>query len=128
MTDAQPTPAELIQRQLDAYNARDIEAFMTCWSPDAELFEHPLKLLARGAAQIRQRHLDRFKEPNLQARLVNRLSAGTTVVDPEVMTSNFPEGVGQVDVIAIYDVRESKIARVWFIFGEPLLLATGASR
>ena len=29
---------------------------------------------------------------------------------------------------AIYDVRESKIARVWFIFGEPLLLATGASR
>ena len=69
------TPAELIQRRLDAYNARDIEAFMTCWSPDAELFEHPSKLLARGAARIRQRHLHRFKEPNLEASLVNRLSA-----------------------------------------------------
>ena len=101
---------------------------MTCWSPDAEFFEHPLKLLARGATQIRQRHLDRFKEPNLEARLVNRLSAGTTVVDQEVVTRNFPEGVGQMDVIAIYDVRESKIARGWFIFGEPVLLATGASR
>lgn len=126
MTDAQPTPAELIQRQLDAYNARDIEAFMTCWSPDAELFEHPSKLLARGAARIRQRHLHRFKEPNLEARLVNRLSAGTTVVDQEVVTRNFPEGVGQVDVIAIHDVRECKIARVWFIFGEPVLLEPGA--
>jgi hypothetical protein len=44
-----------VQKQLDAYNARDIEAFMQCWADDCEYHEFPDRLLARGAAQIRER-------------------------------------------------------------------------
>ena len=46
----------IVQRQLDAYNARNIEALMATYTEDIELFEHPAKLLASGAAQVRQRH------------------------------------------------------------------------
>ena len=28
-------PEEIVQQQLDAYNARDIDAFMACWADDA---------------------------------------------------------------------------------------------
>lgn len=111
-------PAAIVQRQLDAYNARDIEAFMATWSVDAEYFEHPAKLLARGAAQIRERHVARFQEPNLYGRLINRIVVGNTVIDHESVTRTFPEGTGQIDVIAIYEVENDRIAKAWFILGE----------
>jgi hypothetical protein len=119
---AETTDAErIVQRQLDAYNARDIDAFMAVWADDAQCFEHPAKLLARGAAEIRARHVARFKEPNLRARLVQRMAVGSTVIDREVVTRIFPEGPGTIDVIAIYDVADGKIATAWFVFGKPVL-------
>lgn len=111
----------IVQRQLDAYNAKDIDAFMACWAEDAKIYAHPDTLLADGAAAIRARHELRFREPNLFGRLVQRMSAGNTVVDREVVTRTFPEGLGQVDVIAIYELAEGRISRAWFVMGEPEL-------
>lgn len=111
----------VVQRQLNAYNARDIDAFMACWAADAKIYAHPDTLLADGAAAIRARHETRFREPNLFGRLIQRMSAGNTVVDREVVTRTFPEGPGQVDVIAIYDLTGGKITCAWFAMGEPML-------
>ena len=49
------------------------------------------------------------------------MSVGNLVVDREVVTRNFPEGRGTVDVIAIYDVDGGRIARAWFKLGAPML-------
>jgi hypothetical protein len=126
MDNTSPTGAEkIVQSQLDAYNSRDLEAFMAMWSPDAQFFEHPAKLLASGAAEIRERHITRFKDPNLYGRLIRRMAVGNKVVDQEIVTRTFPEGPGRVDVIAIYEVNDDKIANAWFIFGSPILDATG---
>ena len=111
----------VVARQLDAYNARDIDAFMAAWREDAEYFEHPDRLLARGAAEIRIRHEIRFKEPDLHGKLLARFSVDNLVIDREVVTRNFPEGRGTVDVIAIYQVEGDKIARAWFKLGAPVL-------
>lgn len=119
MTTPSAAPEAVVQRQLDAYNARDIEAFMLEWAPDAQYFEHPAKLLASGAAEIRQRHVARFEEPDLHGALIKRMVAGNKVVDQEKVTRNFPQGRGQIDVIAIYEVESGKIAKAWFILGSP---------
>ena len=111
----------IVQRQLDAYNARDIDAFMAVWADDAQYFEHPSKLLASGAREIRARHISRFKEPNLFGQLVKRMVVGNKVVDQEIVTRTFPEGTGHIDVIAIYEVKDLKIANAWFILGSPVL-------
>jgi hypothetical protein len=111
----------VVARQLDAYNARDIDAFMAAWREDAEYFEHPDRLLARGAAEIRIRHEIRFKEPDLHGKLIARFSVDNLVIDREVVTRNFPEGRGTVDVIAIYQVEGDRIARAWFKLGTPVL-------
>jgi hypothetical protein len=111
----------IVQRQLDAYNARDIDGFMAVWASDAQYFEHPAKLLASGAAEIRARHIARFKESNLFGRLIKRMVVGNKVVDQEVVTRTFPEGTGRIDVIAIYEVKDGKIANAWFILGSPVL-------
>ena len=122
-TNGAADPALVVARQLDAYNARDIDAFMATWSDAARYYEHPSTLLASGKDEIRARHIVRFKEPDLQARLVNRLVLGNKVIDQEVVTRNLPDGVGQIEVAAIYEVEHAKIANAWFIFGRPILVA-----
>jgi hypothetical protein len=111
----------IVQRLLDAYNARDIDGFMAMWAADAQYFEHPAKLLASGAAEIRARHIARFKESNLFGRLIKRMVVGNKVVDQEVVTRTFAEATGRIDVIAIYEVKDDKIANAWFILGSPVL-------
>ena len=102
-------PAAVVARQLDAYNARDLDAIMATYAEDARQFEHPATLLASGAAEIRARMALRFEEPQLHARLVQRVVMGDVVIDHEVVTRNFPEGVGTVELVAIYEVRNGKI-------------------
>ena len=121
MAEAQTDPTEVVRRQLDAYNAKDIEAFMNCWAEDAQFFAFPSDLLAEGAQQIRDRHVVRFREPDLFGKLIHRMNVGNLVVDREVVTRNFPEGLGRVDVMAIYEVADGKIAKAWFKTGMPVL-------
>lgn len=112
MTD-QPmdhTPAAVVQRQLDAYNRRDLDALLATYAEHARQFEHPATLAASGACQIRERMARRFQEPDLHARLVQRAVMGNIVIDQEVVTRNFPEGIGTVDLVAIYEVIDGKIA------------------
>ena len=102
-------PELVVQRQLDAYNARDIDALLATYAPDARQFEHPGKLLAAGAAEMRARMAQRFEEPNLHARLLQRVVMGNLVIDHEEVTRSFPEGTGRVDMVAIYEVIDGKI-------------------
>jgi len=102
-------PAAVVQRQLDAYNARDVDAILATYAGDARQFEHPGTLVAAGAAQIRARMALRFEEPSLHARLVQRSVMGNLVIDHEVVTRDFPEGPGTLELVAIYEVRDGKI-------------------
>lgn len=110
-------PEQVIQQQLDAYNGRDIDAFMACWAEDAMYYEHPDTLLASGKGEIRARHIARFKEPSLFGERVKRMMVGNLVIDQEVVTRNLPQGRGKMDVIAIYQVEQGKIAKAWFKIG-----------
>ena len=95
MNDKTARPQDVVQQQLDAYNARDIDAFMACWADDAQYYEHPDTLLASGKAAIRERHLVRFQEPSLYGERIKRMAVGNMVVDQEVVTRNFPQGAAK---------------------------------
>ncbi len=116
-----PSPETIVQAQVEAYNARDIDAFLATYAEDAQLFEHPAKLLATGSVQMRERYAARFKEPNLHAVIVKRIVMGNVVVDHERVTRTFPEGTGVLDAVAIYEVQNGKIAKGWLIVGPKTL-------
>lgn len=107
----------VVQRQLDAYNTKDVDSLMAVYADDAQQFEHPVKLLANGAAEIRGRFEARFKEPNLHAQLIKRIVCGNTVIDQEIVTRTFPEGTGRMELVAIYEVKDDKISKAWSISG-----------
>nr|WP_156542517.1 nuclear transport factor 2 family protein [Agrobacterium vitis] len=123
-TDSNPGQdiIEPVARQLDAYNAKDIDGFMQHWAPDCRIYAFPDTLLADGAAEIRSRHIERFREPDLHGKLIARHITGNMVTDIECVTRNFPEGKGEIDVLCLYEIEHGKIARAWFRMGEKRLL------
>lgn len=115
------TPEQLVQRQVEAYNARNLDAFLATYGDDAQLFDFPDKPLARGTAQLGERYGARFADTSLHAKIVKRIALGNLVVDHERVTMRFPEGRGALDAIAIYQIENGRIAKVWFRRGEKKL-------
>lgn len=116
-------PAAVVQAQLDAYNARDIDGLMLTYAPDARQFALHGALLAEGIDAIRPRYVARFTEPDLHARLLSRTVLGNFVTDLEIVTRNFPEGLGTVEMLCIYEVVEGRIKTASFATGATTLLA-----
>ena len=112
------SPEQTVEAQVNAYNARDLNAFLATYADDAQLFEFPDKLLARGTAQFRERYAQRFTEPRLHAEIVKRIVLGNMVIDHERVHRMFPEGPGLLEAIAIYQVDNGKITKVWLRFGQ----------
>jgi hypothetical protein len=110
-------PAAIVQAQLDAYNAKDIDALLATYAPDAEQYQLHGPLLARGSEEMRARFLTRFAEPALYANLISRMSMENIVIDHEVVTRNFPEGLGTVEMMCIYEVAEGRIQKATFALG-----------
>jgi hypothetical protein len=107
----------LIQRQLDAYNAHDVAALADTYAKDAQQFEHPNTLIANGHAEISARFAARFAENKPRATLLNRIVAGNFVIDHEVIERNLADGCSSVELVAMYEVIDDRIAKAWFRFG-----------
>jgi len=106
-------PEILAQQQLNAYNARDLEAFLAPYSDSVKLYNFPNQLMMQGKEAMRKQYGEMFKRlPELHCRLVNRMVQGNTVIDQESVT-----GMGDkpVTAIAIYQVEKGKIVKVTFI-------------
>jgi len=116
-----PKPPAAVERQLAAYNAHDLEAFMACYTDDVELYEFPDKPIAKGAAAMRERYKARFADPILRAEVQNRIVMGERVIDLEHVVRTWPEGSGTWELVAIYELRGERIGKVYFIFGAKTL-------
>lgn len=112
------SPSAVVQAQLDVYNAKDVDALMRTYAPGAAQFALHGALLAQGHAQIRPRYEARFLEPDLHARLLSRTVLGNFVTDLEIVTRNFPEGLGTVEMLCVYEVVDGQIVRASFATGE----------
>ena len=110
-------PAGPVQRQLDAYNARDLEAFVAEYADDVQMFKPPAPqpVIEGKRAMAAHYAAHRFNTPGLHAELVNRMVFGNTVIDHERITGIGPDCV---DAAVVFEVRGALIAKVWFFGGE----------
>lgn len=106
-------PEDPVQRQLDAYNDRDLERFVAEYTDDVKVFRPPAAepVLSGKAAFAEHYARHRFNLPQLHAKLVNRMVSGQIVVDHEHIT-----GLGDElrSAIAVYEVADGRIRTVWF--------------
>ena len=110
------TAAErVVQAQLEAYNRHDLDAFVATYAPDARGYAYPDRPTFTGAAELRTRYGQFFAAaPTVRARIVRRIAQGNYVIDHEEITG-MPGADGAVRAVAIYEVREGRIASVRFV-------------
>lgn len=111
----------LVQRQLDAYNAKDIDGWLGTYAAGAKQFNLHGECLATGHQEMRKRIAIRFEEPDLHARLLSRIVMENVVVDHEVITRNFPEGKGEIEMLCVYEIEGGFIQKASFSVGQPLV-------
>jgi hypothetical protein len=109
--------AKVVQRQLDAYNAHDLQAFVATYSDDVLVYKVPATSPAiSGKQKLSEFYRDsRFNLPNLHAELLHRSVVGNKVIDHEriVGLRNEP-----VDAVAAYVVSDGLIQSIWLFYAE----------
>jgi hypothetical protein len=76
-----------VQAQVDAYNARDVERFVACYTPDARIVDLLAGVEFAGRDAISERYGRLFADsPDLRCEILGRLQAGEWTVDEELVT------------------------------------------
>ncbi|MBK7561266.1 MAG: amidohydrolase family protein [Chitinophagaceae bacterium] len=105
------TPEMLVQQQLNAYNAHDLEAFLAPYAEDVEIYMFPDKPEMKGKPEMRKAYQFITQTPGLYCRLVNRIVQGNMVIDEEEV---WGFGDKPVHAVAMYLVEKGKIRKVYF--------------
>jgi hypothetical protein len=104
----------VVAQQLDAYNVQDLDAHVACFADDVVIADFNGAENLHGIAEYRARYHGVFEQfPANHAHLVQRLACGNVVVDHERVRRS-PDSE-PFEVLAIYTVRDGKIARVDFV-------------
>jgi hypothetical protein len=106
---------EVVQRQLDAYNAHDLAGFTAAYSDAVEVFRMPSAAPAiAGKAQFAEFYAShRFNIPELKAEVLNRMLLGGKIVDHERI---WGLGAAPIEAVAVYRVVDDLIDTVWFFY------------
>ena len=103
---------KVVQEQLEAYNRHDIDGFLKTYSSEIKLYEFPDKDLSTGLDAMRKSYGKLFeREPDRKATIAKRIVQGEFVIDREEVSG----GGRKFTAVAVYRVKEGKIAAVWFL-------------
>ena len=81
--------ADTVARQVDAYNAHDLEAFLACYTDDVVVTSGNGDVLLEGAEAVREQYGVMFERlPDVQVAVRHRIELGAWVVDDEHVTAD----------------------------------------
>lgn len=109
-------PAQVVQAQVDAYNAHDIDAFASCYADTVTVTDLSGKRATiTGIPALKHTFAFLAKMPkDFHVEILQRVVTGPTVVDKE-RVHGLPADKGQPVAMAAYEVRAGKIVNVWFL-------------
>ncbi|SEL44123.1 hypothetical protein SAMN04487910_2464 [Aquimarina amphilecti] len=106
------SPEKIVQKQLDAYNNRDIHGFVDTYSNNIKVYNYPNELIYEGKEKLKKGYASFFEQtPDLHCEIKNRIVYGNKVIDEEFLIMNGKK----MKAVAIYEVENGKIAKVTFI-------------
>jgi hypothetical protein len=101
--------ADVVDRQVEAYNARDLESFLSCYSENVTIRDGQGKTLMSGIGAVRRQYGDWFvAHPEVHAEVTGRLISAGWVVDEEHITMS--DGV--MSALVGYHIAEGAIDAV----------------
>lgn len=113
MTAGKLSNVDLVQAQLDAYNAQDLDRYCSYFADDIQVADLNKPPHTSDIETYRKNYAGVFaKFPENKVELLNRMVCGSTVIDHEKVIRS--PGGETFEVIAIYTLADGKIARVDF--------------
>mgnify|MGYP001156500364 CR=1 FL=1 len=104
-------PVTVAEKQIAAFNARDLDAFMALYADDANIYEFPSgKLVTQGKAAIRERFAALMKTSLPEVRVEPRIVNGQFVVENEVCNAKPGE---RNQAVWMYEIKGGLIVRSW---------------
>jgi uncharacterized protein (TIGR02246 family) len=114
--DPERTPAALVAKQIDAYNAHDAVAFASVYAENMQLFDLGGELFLFGRDALRERYAMLFANaPDIHVEIRTRIVVGDVVIDEEWITHTASGTDAHVGVI--YEIQGGAIQRVWVTRG-----------
>jgi hypothetical protein len=113
MSAQEINPETTVQANLEAYNAHDIEAFMSYFSEDVTMVNfNDSKQTAKGISEVRAIYEPYFKaSPNLNSKILKRTVLDNKVIDHEYITG--AQGSKEAfEIVLIYEVENNKIIKM----------------
>lgn len=105
-------PEAVVDKQLEGYNTRDIDAFMKPFGKNVLVMRYPDTVLFKGRKAARVSYAAFFENtPDLNVTIKNRIINGNKVIDQEQVLMNGK----MVNAVAIYEVEKDKIVKVTFL-------------
>lgn len=104
---------QIIQANLEAYNGRDIDLFMSFFSEEIELKNFDTgEVTASGVTEIRKLYKGLFDaSPNLHSEILKRTVFSNKIIDHEYITGR--NGSAEpLELVLIYETRDNKIIRM----------------
>ncbi len=104
---------QIVQSNLEAYNNRDLEKFISWFSEDIELYSFSeMKLVAGGKPAIEKLYKELFTaSPNLHSTILKRIVFDNKVIDHESIVGR--KGASEVlEIVMIYEVKDGKIFKM----------------
>ena len=110
------TPFQVVQENLDFYNQRNIDGFISSFVDSVSLCTFGKdKPVAQGKEAIRILYNDLFiSSPKLHSTILNRVVLGNKVIDHEYIVGRKGSDV-PLELVMIYEVSEGKISRMTVI-------------
>lgn len=105
----------VIDDHVCAFNARDLTAFVACFSEEIKIFKLPgEELIADGLDSIRSIYAKKFNDsPKLNCAILNIMTQGRYTALHEKITGQQESPV--IYNIALYEVETELIRRVWLM-------------
>jgi hypothetical protein len=109
-------PEEIVQENLDFYNQRNIDGFMTSFSDSISLFLFgKTEPIANGKEEIRRLYKELFDDsPKLHSTILHRAVIGNKVIDHESIKGR-KGSKKTLKLVMIYEVLDDKIVRMTVI-------------
>lgn len=104
-----------VERQVEAYNHKDIDAFLACYAADTLVEDAAGVVVMRGLDAMRTAYGELFRtSPTLHAEIRTRIRLGAYVIDEECVTGR-RGSTEEIRVVAIYHVDGDLIDHVQLI-------------
>jgi hypothetical protein len=108
-------PELIVQKQVEFYNNHDLDGFISTYHEDIEIFDFKdNSLVLKGKKNLPDRYKERFEVQKAHAKIINRMIVGDKVIDHERV--KYVDSDEIKNVVAIYQVTDGLIRKVWFIF------------